>query len=75
MKHLLVIGALLVLCACSAQPTYISPYNAPIALQLNQRLETSEPARMVCTTRAALICKPVLGVRLRGAARDCVCML
>ena len=66
---------LLALCGCVAQPTYISPYNAPIALPLNQRLVTSEPERLVCATRAALICKPVLALRARGAARDCVCIL
>ena len=66
---------LLALCGCVSQPTYISPYNAPIRLSLNQRLETSEPERLVCATRAALVCTPVLAVRVRGATRDCVCLL
>jgi hypothetical protein len=63
------------LSACVAQPTLISPYNAPIALPLNHRVQTYEPERLVCTTRAALICTPVLAVRIHGAARDCVCAL
>ena len=75
MKHLLVIGALLGVCACSAQPTYISPYSAPIALPLYQRVETREPERHVCKDRATLVCRPMLDIRMRGAARDCICVL
>ena len=67
--------ALPALSACVAQPRLISPYNAPIALPLNHRVQTQEPERLVCTTRSALICKPVLAMRVQGAARDCVCVL
>jgi hypothetical protein len=65
--------ASLVLCACSTQPTYISPYNAPIVLSLSQHVETREPERFVCNLPAALVCKPVLGSRVWNAAWDCVC--
>jgi hypothetical protein len=67
--------ALPALCACSAQPTLISPYDAPIALPLYHRVQTEAPERLVCTTRSALICTPVLAVRVQGAARECVCVL
>ena len=73
MKPLLVIGAFLALCACSIQPTLVSPYNAPIALPLNQHVTTHEAERHVCKDRAALVCTPVLATRVRDAARDCVC--
>ena len=64
---------LLTLAACSAQPFYVSPRDAPIVLPTNQHVETREPERQICVAPAALVCTPLLSARVPNALWDCVC--
>jgi hypothetical protein len=74
LKRMLVSLTLLAGCACSGQPANMSPYDAPIVLRLNQRVETREPERLVCQASAALVCMPVLAARVPNALWNCVCL-
>jgi hypothetical protein len=74
MRALLGSIALLALCGCTTQPAFISPYVAPIALPINQYVETREPERLVCQAGAALVCAPMLAARVANALWSCVCM-